>query len=98
MEKYIVTHSIEYDDGHVAYYSNGVIIASTYNHSIKLYQNLLEEVQKSFPELTESQVECRTVVESRWCKGLPMLFFPLKPQTIAEGWRNVSELPDVKYA
>ena len=89
MRKFIVTHESE-----GRRHGNSYIIASHYDHSLAAFQNLVAEARKDFV-VDASDVECRTVRESRWCKGSPVIHFPCQPDIIQAGWESTDKLPDV---
>lgn len=93
MRKFIRTHSFE---GVEARYGNAFIVANQYYHSLKLFGELFAEAQKSFPELSEADVECVTVIESGSCKGCPVLRFSCKADIVVDGWTSCESLPDIE--
>lgn len=56
---------------------------------------MLAEIRKDF-NISDSQAECRTVIESRWCKGCAVIRFSLPVGSAAVGWTHYEDrLPDV---
>ncbi len=90
MHKYVRTHQ----DSSGNRFGNAFIV-SGYSHTMEAFQQLLKEARKHFPGLTESDVECRTVIKSGWCDGCAVLRFPCEPDTKKHGWLNVEKLPDI---
>lgn len=95
--KFIVTHSWgrnnEFRNG------NAFIIPNHYSNSLAAYSNLMEEARKDFPNLKAEDVECLTVRESGWCKGMPVIQFSVEPDSRKNGWLNCEDhLPDAKLA
>ena len=58
-------------------FCNGFVIASHYNHSIDAYMELVGWAVDRLPQINRSEIELRTVARSGWCKGCPMIRFPL---------------------
>lgn len=97
--KYIVSHSWGNNATHDEYRSgNAFIIPNNYDHSLAGFIRMLKEARKSFPSLKLSDVECLTVLQSSWCKGCPLIRFPVEPDIKIEGWENQEKrLPDVVW-
>lgn len=96
--KYIVTHCVNFGSEGVTSFNNAFLIPNHYNHSLASFKELVKEARKSFPGLKDDDVECRTVVESPWCKRCPAISFPLPAgeAPTVEGWTNCKDrLPSV---
>ncbi len=91
MQKYIRTHAIESG----ARFGNAFIIPNHYDHSLESFRMLLDEAKKAFPDLQESDVQCRTVTKSSFCQGFPVLRFPCEPDERKDGWVNVDRLTGI---
>lgn len=89
-DKYIVTHSVDFKSDGVVTFNNAYIIPNNYDHSLKGFQTLVAEARKSFPDLLDEDVECRTVIQSGWCKRCPVIRFLLSsgPAPTVDGWTN----------
>ena len=92
MRAYIVTHEA---GGRV--YSNGYLIPDNYDHSVAAFLRLARWAAKRFPDLKLADIECRTVTESRWCKGCPIIRFPLPAGTAHSDFTSCRKLQDVIY-
>lgn len=102
MHKMIVTHvsgnpGLKEDDPcKIYHHANAFIWPNHYSKSLEAYFDLFVEARKDFRELGMDSVECLTVIESRWCKGVPILRFKVSPNTQKEGWKNrTKDLPDM---
>lgn len=91
--KYIVTHEAAGTE-----FGNAFIVPNNYDHSLGGYDKLFAEAKKSFPGLSRESAECRTVIKSSHCEGMPVLRFPCEPHKQATGWRNVDRLSDMVMA
>jgi len=91
MRKFIATH-----ESLAGRFGNAYIIPDHCSHSIKTFLALVTEARRDFPELRDVDIECRTVVESAWCRGCPIIHFAVKADLVREGWVNVETLPDVQ--
>ena len=88
--KYIVIHQAA-----GATFCNGFLISTNYSHSFEHYQQMIEEARKSF-FFGDADVECRTVIESRWVKGCPAIRFRLPNGSEAVGWQQCQDrMPDI---
>lgn len=91
MHKYIVTHKA----GNTTH-TNGFVMPDYYNHSYELFGELVKEARETFPDLKDCDIDCRTVLTSRWCKAHPIIRFLLPNGSEADGWKQCSErLPDI---
>jgi len=90
--KFIVTHS--WSDVSTKY-GNAFLLKNDSSCSMDAYLQMLAEAKKDFPELKPTDVECRTVVASNWCKGFMCMRFSVVPDMKVPGWRNCAMLPDI---
>ncbi len=89
--KYIRTHQTSGGTR----FGNAFLVANHYSHSLAAFRELLTEAQKSFPELTEDDIECRTVRESSWCNNCAVIRFSVPADTVKDGWFNCETLPNL---
>lgn len=75
----------------------GILIPNHYDHHVPTWLELIAEVRKSFPTLRDSEIELRTVTNSHWCKGCPVVVFEVPTAKDVEGWRVVTNSPDVGF-
>ncbi len=93
MYKCIVTHKAGGQS-----YTNGFIIAHHYSHSYKAFGELVKEALETFRSLKYEDIQCRTVLESRWCKNCPLICFSLPIGTKKKYWSQREErLPDISW-
>jgi len=63
-----------------------------------MLQELAAEARKDFPDLKDEDVDCRTVVESGYCKSMPIIRFSVPPDTKKDGWYSCEDrLPDIQW-
>jgi hypothetical protein len=113
MHKYLVRHTWgnnENRDEHVSW--NAFVMPNHYNHSVKVFAEMAALIRQTFPEATDDQVNCRTVVKSAWCNGFPVAHFgltrkqdgnfrPFEPtEEQKQGWTVLDErpLPDMQLS
>ena len=83
-EKIIVTHKCEIT------YSNGFIVSSYYDKSLKHFKLIANEVRKDFPDLSDGDIEIFVVTDSTYNKGCPGVRFALPANTKCKGYRSIS--------
>lgn len=94
--KFLVTH--KWGDNNQYTSTNAFIIPDHYNHSLDTFQEMTDEARKDFPNLKNENVECRTVLQSNWCKGFPIIHFHVPANTKMEGWNDCKDrLPDMQW-
>jgi hypothetical protein len=96
--KYIFTHSVGYDNGKEKKYANAFLIPRNYDRSFEGYKLLVKEAKKDFPDLVDDEIHCGVVVDSTWCKGMPILRFPLPLGTTKDGYVQFEGRPDWSLA
>lgn len=77
--------------------ANGFIIARNYDKSLAGYRRLFRVARKTFPKLKMDDVECLVVRDSGWCKGCPIIRFPVKHGVKRKGWTSCERIPDATY-
>ena len=87
---YIVTHTAA-----GATFCNGFVIADHYSHSYASFGELIAVARLAFPGLLDNEIECRTVVASGWCAKCPVIRFPVRVGSEADGWHQCGRIPDV---
>jgi hypothetical protein len=98
--KYIVTHEVDFGTAQEPgkkRFGNAYIIANCYDHSLPSFQRMIAMAKKAFPRIKDKEIECRTVIYSSWCKGCPVIKFPVPPDSQREGWTETSSMPDVAW-
>ena len=77
---------------------NGYIISNNYNVTLTTYEELATEARRDFPKLKDSDIECRTVLQSDWCKRCAAISFQLPPDpalTMKDYTNYKNRLPDI---
>lgn len=93
VKKFIVTHEAA---GSV--FSNAILIPDNYDKRLSAYVALFEEAKRSFPEITQDDVECSVVIKSGWCQGCPIMHISVPAGSAPDGWVQISDrLNDVAY-
>jgi hypothetical protein len=75
MHKYLVRHTWGDNNEHDSW--NAFVMPNHYNHSVKVFTEMAALIRQTFPEATDDEVNCRTVVKSAWCRGFPVAHFGL---------------------
>lgn len=57
------------------------------------FRAMAVKARNAFPGLLESDIECRVVQESIWCRGSPYILFRLPRLLYPEGWQVVDRSP-----
>lgn len=97
--KAIVTHSWGNNPDRDEHRSgNAYIWPNHYHHGLASFIEMFLEAKKAFPELKIEDCECRTVVQSSWCKGMPVLTFSVEADIEREGWTNQDRLHDMQLS
>lgn len=95
-KKYIVTHKWGNDNEHTS--SNAFILPDHYDHSLESYKEMVDEARKDFPDVPDSEMDCRTVVRSSWVKGFPIIRFSVPANTVMKDWQSCEgRLPDIGW-
>ncbi len=66
-------NDLDKKDGHR--YANVHLLVGYMHNTLDAYQKLLIELQKTFPHLTPTDVECGKVHKSHWCQGFTIIAF-----------------------
>lgn len=75
---FIIHHAVDFGakDG-TKTFCNGFVISDGYQYTLAEYQKLIDWAVERLPQINQDEVELRTVAKSTWCKGCPMIRFPL---------------------
>jgi len=92
-KKYIITWTTP----GVVLRSEAYIIAECYEHGLLFFQGMIRIAKKFFPDLKDKEIELRTVVYSSWCKGCPLIHFPVPAGSKRRGWTVLKGSPDVGW-
>jgi len=74
------------------------IIPDHYHNSAVTYLAMFAVARQDFPTLDLDDVECSVVVQSHWCKGMPIIEFSMDPDAIPASYREHRSCSDFQPA